>query len=199
MFPSHRALPHQMCSLCLIALRPNPSLSSFPFFDINHLLLWALWGCGRRASVVQAQRQIHRAFGKAGVTKPSKVSVLKIDQHRHGYRQPPPPWGTRRAGGTGAVCPTRRRACRRQRSSLGRRCEFWAGLRFIVYRYVTIYRQAGIIRLRHGAPRRLFPATLVACPRRSPDSISLRRRSQRQAPPLRSRRPVAARLLAATL
>ena len=27
-----------------------------------YVLLWlALWGCGRRASVVQAQRQIHRA------------------------------------------------------------------------------------------------------------------------------------------
>ena len=25
-------------------------------------MLWALWSCGRRAGVVQAQRQIHRAF-----------------------------------------------------------------------------------------------------------------------------------------
>jgi hypothetical protein len=25
MFPSHRALPHHVCSRCLIALRPNPS------------------------------------------------------------------------------------------------------------------------------------------------------------------------------
>jgi hypothetical protein len=43
----------------------------FPLFDISCLLLWALWGCGRRARVVRAQRQIHRALGRAGVIKPS--------------------------------------------------------------------------------------------------------------------------------
>ena len=58
--------------------------------------------------------------------------------------------------------------------------------------------QARIIRLRHGAPRRLFPATPVPCLRRSPDSIFLLCRSQSQAPSLGSRKPVAARLLAAT-
>ena len=73
----------------------------FPLFDISYLLLWALWGCGRRARVVQAQRQIHRALGKAGVIKPS----------------------TRRAGRTGAVCLARRRAgrsaCMGHRSGAG--------------------------------------------------------------------------------
>jgi len=38
----------------------------FLLFDISCLLLWALWGCGRRARVVQAQRQIHTALGKLG-------------------------------------------------------------------------------------------------------------------------------------
>src|SRR5208282_1541261 len=33
-------------------------------------------------------------------------------------------------------------------------------------------RSAEVIRLRHGAPRRLFPATMMPCPRRSPHSIS---------------------------
>src|SRR5207253_10700578 len=33
-------------------------------------------------------------------------------------------------------------------------------------------RSAQVIRLRHGAPRRLFPATMMPCPRRSPHSIS---------------------------
>jgi hypothetical protein len=94
-------------------------------------------------------------------------------------------------------CPARRRACAPgRRHRYGVRCAFWGCLRFIVIRYVTVLRRAAaapaqtaIIRLRHGAPRRLFPATLVACSRRS----------QSQAPPLGSRRPVAARLLAATL
>jgi hypothetical protein len=72
MFPSHRALPHQI----LIALRPSPS--SFSFFDINHWLLWALWGCGRRAGVVQAQRQIHRALGEAAV--PGAAARLRSRQ-----------------------------------------------------------------------------------------------------------------------
>src|SRR6516164_7783772 len=33
-------------------------------------------------------------------------------------------------------------------------------------------RPAQVIWLRHGAPRRLFPATMMPCPRRSPHSIS---------------------------
>jgi hypothetical protein len=33
-------------------------------------------------------------------------------------------------------------------------------------------RSAQLIRLRHGAPRRLSPATMMPCPRRSPHSIS---------------------------
>ena len=53
----------------------------FPLSHISCLLLWALWGCGRRARVVQAQRQIHRALGKAGVIKPSmpRAGRLVID------------------------------------------------------------------------------------------------------------------------
>ena len=34
----------------------------FSFFNMNRLLLWALWGCGRRVRVVQETRQIYRAF-----------------------------------------------------------------------------------------------------------------------------------------
>jgi hypothetical protein len=36
--------------------------SFFSQLDINYLPMWALWSCGRRPSVVQAQRQIHRVF-----------------------------------------------------------------------------------------------------------------------------------------
>ena len=40
-------------------LRPAPA----PLLNLNQcLLMLALWSCGRRAGVVQAQRQIHRAF-----------------------------------------------------------------------------------------------------------------------------------------
>src|ERR1700737_3369992 len=43
-----------------LVLRPSRSSSSV---FINHcLLMLALWSCGRRVSVVQAQRQIHSAF-----------------------------------------------------------------------------------------------------------------------------------------
>ena len=63
--PNLLSLPHRT--------RPEPELFFlFPFLDINHLLVWALWGCGRRDRVVQAQRQIHRALGKAGIIKPSR-------------------------------------------------------------------------------------------------------------------------------
>ena len=181
---------------------PEPASELLFFFDLNNLLPWALWGCGRRARVVHAQRQIHRTYGKAWVIKPS---ILQIDQHRHGYRRSPRPWGTRRAGGTDAVCPARRRPCRsaavittaplRVLGMLAFHCK---SLRNVSQAVAAAPAQAGIIRLRHGAPRRLFPATLVARPRRSPH-ISLLRWSQRQAPPLGSRRPVAARLVAATL
>ena len=34
----------------------------FPSFQVNCYPSLALWSCGRRVSVVQAQRQIHRAF-----------------------------------------------------------------------------------------------------------------------------------------
>jgi hypothetical protein len=60
MFPRRRALPHHPCSRCLTDLVVEPRL---PFSILNQFLLTlALWSCGRRVSVVQAQRQIHRAL-----------------------------------------------------------------------------------------------------------------------------------------
>src|SRR5438874_13393578 len=60
MFSRRRALPHRRCSRCLTDLPPEPQL---PFSILNQcLLMLALWSCGRRGSVVQAQRQIHRAL-----------------------------------------------------------------------------------------------------------------------------------------
>jgi hypothetical protein len=60
MFPRYRVLPHQACSVASLVLRPSRSSSSV--FINQCLLMLALWSCGRRVSVVQAQRQIHRAF-----------------------------------------------------------------------------------------------------------------------------------------
>src|SRR5215471_9568413 len=60
MFPRLRALPHRPCSRCLTSSPPEPQL---PFPILNQCLsMLALWSCGRRGSVVQAQRQIHRAL-----------------------------------------------------------------------------------------------------------------------------------------
>src|SRR5436309_4074508 len=60
MFPRRQALPHQACSRCLTGPAAEPQLL---FHFINQCLLTlALWSCGRRVSVVQAQRQIHRAL-----------------------------------------------------------------------------------------------------------------------------------------
>src|SRR5580704_13409918 len=42
-------------------LRASPRLILF-LIHINNLPMWALWSCGRRVSVVQAQRQIHRVL-----------------------------------------------------------------------------------------------------------------------------------------
>src|SRR6516164_2103765 len=43
-------------------MRANTEGRSCSSSDLNHrLLLLALWSCGRRVSVAQAQRQIHRA------------------------------------------------------------------------------------------------------------------------------------------
>src|SRR3981081_3904020 len=39
----------------------QPSLVLFPVY-INNLPTWTLWSCGRRVSVVQTQRQIHRVL-----------------------------------------------------------------------------------------------------------------------------------------
>src|SRR5271166_4567033 len=60
MFPRHRALPDQAGSRCLTSPPAVPQLL-FCFINQN-LLMLALWSCGRRASVVQAQRQIHRVL-----------------------------------------------------------------------------------------------------------------------------------------
>src|SRR5215471_1228232 len=63
MFPRRRALPHRPCSRCLTDLPPEPQL---PFSILNQcLLMLAVWSCGRRDGLVQAQRQIHRAFRAA--------------------------------------------------------------------------------------------------------------------------------------
>jgi hypothetical protein len=54
------SLRHGTC--CRLIWSPRqPSLVLFPL-HINNLPMWALWSCGRRVSVVQAQRQIHRVF-----------------------------------------------------------------------------------------------------------------------------------------
>src|SRR3982074_1950644 len=49
LLPPHMGSPRQ------------PSLVLFPIY-INSLPMWTLWSCGRRVSVVQAQRQIHRVL-----------------------------------------------------------------------------------------------------------------------------------------
>ena len=51
----------KLAPVALFGLRASPR-SFFSQLDINSLPMWALWSCGRRACVVQAQRQIHRAF-----------------------------------------------------------------------------------------------------------------------------------------
>jgi hypothetical protein len=66
MFSGRRALPHRPCSCCLTDLPPEPQL---PFFNSKSMLTdVALWSSGRRGSVVQAQRQIHRAWGTPGLS-----------------------------------------------------------------------------------------------------------------------------------
>ena len=60
MFPRSQALPHQACSRCLIDFPAEPKLLFSKFLN-QGLLMLALWSCGRRGSVVQAERQIHGA------------------------------------------------------------------------------------------------------------------------------------------
>jgi hypothetical protein len=58
--PERRALLHRGGSRCLTGPPAEPQLL---FCFINQsLLMLALWSCGRRVSVVQAQRQIHRVL-----------------------------------------------------------------------------------------------------------------------------------------
>jgi len=60
MFPRRRALPHKRAPVAALVL---PGRAAAPFcFSNQSLLMLALWSCGRRASVVQAQRQIHRVL-----------------------------------------------------------------------------------------------------------------------------------------
>src|SRR6516164_2757861 len=62
MFPEAE-MPHQACSRCLTYPPAEPQL---PFLILNRcLLMLAPWSCGRRGSVVQAQRQIHRVLRAA--------------------------------------------------------------------------------------------------------------------------------------
>src|SRR5262244_2917445 len=60
MFPKSQVWPHQACSRWLIDPPAKPKLLLSKFLN-QCLLMLALWSCGRRGSVVQAQRQIHRA------------------------------------------------------------------------------------------------------------------------------------------
>jgi len=63
MFPRRRALPHKRAPVAALVL---PGRAAAPFcFSNQSLLMLALWSCGRRASVVQAQRQIHRVLPAA--------------------------------------------------------------------------------------------------------------------------------------
>jgi hypothetical protein len=57
----HCIASSKLAPVALFGLRASPR-SFFSQLDINYLPMWALWSCGRRACVVQAQRQIHRAF-----------------------------------------------------------------------------------------------------------------------------------------
>ena len=59
---------------CRLIWSPRqPSLVLFPIY-INNLPMWALWSCGRRVSVVQAQRQIHRA----SLTRDAAVRAFSV-------------------------------------------------------------------------------------------------------------------------
>src|SRR6516165_3630820 len=58
MLPAHWALPHPKCSCCLTA-QPR---ALFPLIQCKLVAVVGLWSCGRRVCVVQAKRQIHRAF-----------------------------------------------------------------------------------------------------------------------------------------
>src|ERR1700719_2174135 len=94
----------ELAPVALFGLRASPR-SFFSQLDINYLPMWALWSCGRRACVVQAQRQIHRAFAghldrrwpdnasspldHRAIRATSGVDKLKRDRGSEGAR----PWG----------------------------------------------------------------------------------------------------------
>jgi hypothetical protein len=83
-FPRRRALPNltKRAPLPQLILRPEPQL---PFrFPNQCLLMLALWSCGRRRSVVQAQRQIHRAFTGSYAATYALVTRVTLIRHWRG-------------------------------------------------------------------------------------------------------------------
>src|SRR5262249_13942329 len=85
MFPRSQALPHQACSRCLIDSAVEPKLLFSKFLN-QCLLMLALWSCGRRGSVVQAQRQIHWA-SRAAFTIAETVIRTIVEQAAAGRRK----------------------------------------------------------------------------------------------------------------
>ena len=58
---SHRGVAHRPIRRAPVAhWYSGPAAAPFFYFIMLCLLMLALWSCGRRGSVVQAQRQIHR-------------------------------------------------------------------------------------------------------------------------------------------
>src|SRR5881398_2862250 len=113
MLPRHRALPHRPCSRCLTDLLAEPQLP-FSIPIQNASLMLALWSCGRRAGVVQAQRQIHRAFAASYAATyalrrtrhADPPNRLPVDENRPGAIKPG--FGCRSAellvAGAGVAC-----------------------------------------------------------------------------------------------
>ena len=141
-------------------------------FDRDHLLV----GGGPCGVVGDAPASSKRSGKSTGLwRKPGLSSQARFDRHCHGCRSSPPCRGAMRVRGTLAFhCKSSRNVSQAAAA------------------------QARIIRLRHGAPRRLSPEMLAPCPHRSTRSLSRLRRPQSQAPPSGFRRPVAAQLPAAT-
>src|SRR5258705_3766342 len=100
------SLTQPALSASLLSFEPS---SSFSLFNVNYLMLWALWSCGRRAGVVQAQRQIHRAFcwpATPPLTSSHASCSLPVDENRPGAIKPG--FGCRSAellvAGAGVAC-----------------------------------------------------------------------------------------------
>jgi hypothetical protein len=69
MFPSHRALPHQMCSRCLIALRPNPRGGSM-----------ALSSSRSRSRTACKASSVAEALSASGMPPPRRIVCLERDE-----------------------------------------------------------------------------------------------------------------------